>query len=72
MDETCKSYIISYCGNLFRSYRNKMKAKYYDPYNIDEERLRHKRPHLLDDEWRWLNNFWGTPEAKVNIMIFFI
>ena len=71
MDETCKSYIISYCGNLFRSYKYKMKAKYYDPYNTDEERLRHKPPHLSDDEWRWLINFWGTPEAKVNILIFF-
>ena len=71
MDETCKSYIISYCGKLFKSYRNKMKAKYYDPYNTDEERLHHKPPHLSDDEWRWLINFWGTPEEKVNIMIFF-
>ena len=71
MDETCKSCIISYCENMFRSYRNKMKAKYYDPYNTDEERLRYKPPHLSDDEWRWLINFWGTPEAKVNIMIFF-
>ena len=41
MDETCKSYIISYCGNLFKNYRNKMKTKYYDPYNTDEKRLRH-------------------------------
>ena len=71
MDETCKSYILQYCGNLFRSYRNKMKAKYYDPYNTDEEILRHKPSHLLDDEWRWLINFWGTLKAKVNKMIFF-
>ena len=71
MDETCKSYIISYYGNMFRNYRNKMKAKYYDPYNTDEEILCHKPPHLSDDEWRWLINFWGTPEAKANIMIFF-
>ena len=71
MDETCKSYIISYCGNLFRSYKNKIKAKYYYPYNTDEERLCHKPPHLSDDEWRWLINFWGTPGAKVNIIIFF-
>ena len=48
-----------------------MKAKYYDPYNTDEERLRHKPPHLSDDEWSWLINFWGTPEANVHIMIFF-
>ena len=71
MDETCKSYIISYCENMFRSYRNKMKAKYSDPYNTDEERLRYKSPHLSDDEGRWLMNFWGTLKAKVNIMIFF-
>ena len=46
-----------------------MKTKYYDPYNTNEERLRHKPPHLLD--FLWGINFWGTPEAKVNIMIFF-
>ena len=57
MDETSKSYILQYCGNLFKSYRNKMKAKYYDPYNTNEERLRHKHPHLSDGEWRWLINF---------------
>ena len=56
---------------MFRSYRNKIKAKYYDPYNTDEERLCHKFSHLSDVEWRWLINFWGTPKAKVNIMIFF-
>ena len=50
MDETCKSYIISNCENLFKSYRNKMNTKYYDHYNTNEERLRHKPPHLLDDE----------------------
>ena len=72
MDETCKSNIIQYCGNMFRSYRNKMKARYYNPYNTDEEKLRHKPPYLSDGEWRWLISFWGTPEAKVNIMIFFI
>ena len=71
MDETCKNYILQYCGNLFISYRNKVKAKYYDPYNTYKEILRHKPPHLSDDEWRWLINFWGTPAAKVNIMIFF-
>ena len=37
MDETCNSYIIQYCENMFRSHRNKMKFKYYDPYNIDEK-----------------------------------
>ncbi|KAJ9682316.1 hypothetical protein PVL29_018274 [Vitis rotundifolia] len=39
LEETCKSYILQCCGNLFKSYRNKMKAKYYNPYNTDEERL---------------------------------
>eukprot|EP00261_Vitis_vinifera_P029041 XP_010663468.1 PREDICTED: uncharacterized protein LOC100244921 isoform X2 [Vitis vinifera] len=62
--EICKSYILQCCGNLFRSYRNKMKAKYYNPYNTDEERLCHRPPHLSDDDWRWLIHFWGTPEAK--------
>ncbi|XP_034679526.1 uncharacterized protein LOC117909578 [Vitis riparia] len=41
-----------------------MKAKYYNPYNTDEERLCHQPPHLSDDDWRWLIHFWGTPEAK--------
>ncbi|RVW72576.1 hypothetical protein CK203_060062 [Vitis vinifera] len=45
-------------------YRNKMKAKYYNPYNTNEERLCHRPPHLSDDDWRWLIHFWGTPEAK--------
>ncbi|KAL6344309.1 hypothetical protein AAG906_037883 [Vitis piasezkii] len=35
-----------------------------DPSTIDEERLCHQPPHLLDDEWRWLIHFWGMPEAK--------
>ena len=48
-----------------------MKVKYYTPYDTDEERLCHQPLHLLDDEWRWLIHFWGMPEAKVNIMIFF-
>ncbi|KAJ9697055.1 hypothetical protein PVL29_009007 [Vitis rotundifolia] len=64
LEETCKSYILQCCGNLFRSYRNKMKAKYYNSYNTDEERLCHRPPHLSDDDWRWLIHFWGTPEAK--------
>ncbi|XP_059596784.1 uncharacterized protein LOC132254645 isoform X2 [Vitis vinifera] len=64
LEETCKSYILQCCGNLFRSYRNKMKAKYYNPYNTHEERLCHRPPHLSDDDWRWLIHFWGTPEAK--------
>ncbi|WKA03818.1 hypothetical protein VitviT2T_021903 [Vitis vinifera] len=41
-----------------------MKAKYYNPYNTDEERLCHRPPHLSEDDWRWLIHFWGTPEAK--------
>eukprot|EP00261_Vitis_vinifera_P033059 XP_019074302.1 PREDICTED: uncharacterized protein LOC104877390 [Vitis vinifera] len=41
-----------------------MKAKYYNPYNTDEERLCHRPPHLSDDDWRWLIHFWGTLEAK--------
>ena len=49
----------------------KFVQKLYDLYNTDEERLCHKPPHLSNDEWRWLINFWDTPKAKVNIMIFF-
>ncbi|KAJ9684835.1 hypothetical protein PVL29_017026 [Vitis rotundifolia] len=64
LEKTCKSYILQCCGNLFRIYRNKMKAKYYNPYNTDEERLCHRPPHLSDDDWRWLIHFWGTLEAK--------
>ncbi|RVW77746.1 hypothetical protein CK203_050320 [Vitis vinifera] len=64
LEETYKSYILQCCGNLLRNYRNKMKAKYYNPYNIDEERLCHRPPHLSDDDWRWLIHFWGTLEAK--------
>ncbi|KAJ9691563.1 hypothetical protein PVL29_013675 [Vitis rotundifolia] len=64
LEETYKSYTLQCCGNLFRSYRNKMKAKYYNPYNTDEERLCRRPPHLSDDDWRWLIHFWGTPEAK--------
>eukprot|EP00261_Vitis_vinifera_P040345 XP_019081588.1 PREDICTED: uncharacterized protein LOC109124219 [Vitis vinifera] len=41
-----------------------MKAKYYNPYNTNEERLCHRPPHLSDDDWSWLIHFWGTPEAK--------
>ncbi|RVW87900.1 hypothetical protein CK203_039720 [Vitis vinifera] len=51
LEETCKSYILQCCGNLFRSYRSKMKAKYYNPYNTYEERLCHRPPHLSDDDW---------------------
>ncbi|RVW77928.1 hypothetical protein CK203_048271 [Vitis vinifera] len=41
-----------------------------DPSAVDEKRLCHRPPHLSDDDWRWLIHFWGTPEAKVKIMIF--
>nr|CAN79038.1 hypothetical protein VITISV_024212 [Vitis vinifera] len=41
-----------------------MKAKYYNPYNTDDERLCHRPPHLSDDDWRWLIHFWGKLEAK--------
>ncbi|RVW21305.1 hypothetical protein CK203_114350 [Vitis vinifera] len=43
-----------------------MKAKYYNPYNTDEERLCHRPPHLSDDDWRWLIHFWGTPEPRIS------
>ena len=29
-----------------------MKAKSYAPHDTDEERLCHRPPHLLNDEWR--------------------
>ncbi|KAJ9693780.1 hypothetical protein PVL29_009643 [Vitis rotundifolia] len=64
LEETCKNYILQCSGNLFRNYRNKMKAKYCNPYNTNEERLCHRPPHLSDDDWRWLIHFWGTLEAK--------
>ncbi|CBI37391.3 unnamed protein product, partial [Vitis vinifera] len=72
LEETCKSYILQCCGILFRNYRNKMKAKYYNPYNTNEERLCHRPPHLSDDDWSWLIHFWGTPEAKVKINYLFL
>ncbi|KAL6348565.1 hypothetical protein AAG906_016075 [Vitis piasezkii] len=43
-----------------------MKAKYYNPYNTDEERLCHRPPYLSDDDWRWLIHFWGTPRPRIS------
>ncbi|RVW28155.1 Bromodomain-containing protein 4 [Vitis vinifera] len=39
IDDEHKDYVMSSMGSKYRSYRYKMKAKYYDPYSTDEERL---------------------------------
>ena len=55
-------------GSKYRSYRYKMKAKYYDPYSTDEERLSNCPPDVSQDDWRWLVHYWGTPEVQVRVL----
>ncbi|XP_034702470.1 uncharacterized protein LOC117927161 [Vitis riparia] len=64
IDDEHKDYVMSSMGSKYRSYRYKMKAKYYDPYSTDEERLSNCPPDVSQDDWRWLVHYWGTPEVQ--------
>ena len=42
-----------------------MKAVFYNPWSIDEERLRHKPTLVYDVDWRWLIQLWSSEAAQV-------
>ena len=51
--------------NKYKNYKNRMKAKYCDPWHIDEERLMHKPPFVFDANWKWLVHFWSSLKVKI-------
>ena len=42
-----------------------MKAKYYDCWHTDGERLKHKPPFVSNVDWKWLVYFWSSKKAQV-------
>ena len=65
IDDEHKDFVMNSMGNKYRSYKCNLKAKYYDPYGTDEERLSNCPPDVSQDDWRWLVHYWGTPKAQV-------
>ena len=43
-----KDFTLSLASDKYRSYQNKMKAAFYDPWPTDKERLRYKPPLVSD------------------------
>ncbi|TYH06000.1 hypothetical protein ES288_A08G123300v1 [Gossypium darwinii] len=61
------SDILSHVGNLRKEFKSTLKTRYYKEMvqegRLIEEIYENNPPGVHDDQWKWLVERWGTPQA---------
>lgn len=66
-----EKWIMRKLNMAWKSYKNKLKSTYYDPYPSDAisiQKITDKKdgdPRVDLDQWKWLLEYWGSKKGQV-------
>ena len=58
-------------GKKWKSWKSILKQKHFDAHETEEERLADRNPRVLEEQWRFLVEYWSTEKAQVVHTVFF-
>ena len=66
-----KEFVLKHMNALYRDYRRKLKAKYYDdPELINRYQRENNKPRkVLKSDWLYLCTLWHDPQFQVLIVL---
>lgn len=65
-----KEFVLKHMNALYRDYRRKLKAKYYDdPELINRYQRQNNKPRkVLKSDWLYLCTLWHDPQFQVLVL----
>ncbi|PUZ48835.1 hypothetical protein GQ55_7G277500 [Panicum hallii var. hallii] len=58
-------WIVKNLGKKWKSWKSILKQKHFDAHETEEERLADRNPRVLEEQWRFLVEYWSTEKAQV-------
>ncbi|XP_021800731.1 uncharacterized protein LOC110744993 [Prunus avium] len=62
--EAYRFHCLKVVGNRWRDQKCRLKQKWYDRYDTDEQRLAITPPRVVTEQWKTLVKYWGLPKVK--------
>jgi hypothetical protein len=59
-------------GKKWKSWKSILKQKHFDAHETEEERLADRNPRVLEEQWRFLVEYWSTEKAQVVHTVYFL
>ncbi|XP_062010950.1 uncharacterized protein LOC133727369 [Rosa rugosa] len=59
-----KHSCLKVVGNRWRDWKSRVKTRWYDKYETDEERLAITPNQVVRDQWILLVKYWGLPDVQ--------
>ncbi|RLM64397.1 uncharacterized protein C2845_PM16G19560 [Panicum miliaceum] len=57
-------WIVKNLGKKWKSWKSILKQKHFDAHETEEERLADRNPRVLEEQWRFLVEYWSTEKAQ--------
>jgi len=57
-------WIVKNLGKKWKSWKSILKQKHFNAHETEEERLADRNPRVLEEQWRFLVEYWSTEKAQ--------
>ena len=65
LDDSAFNWVIATASRKWKEYKSTLKELYFDPTLTDDELLSRRDTRVNDDDWKYLIDYWRSPEHEV-------
>jgi hypothetical protein len=69
LDECLKEYVMRSAHKKWKDFKNRLKAKYFDPEKTNKELWKKHDSRISLKVWKWLVCFWRSEKGKVSAIV---
>ncbi|XP_062182055.1 uncharacterized protein LOC133886331 [Phragmites australis] len=69
LDDSAFNWVIATASTKWKEYKSTLKELYFDPTLTDDELLSRCDTRVNDDDWKYLIDYWRSPEHEARTLI---
>ncbi|XP_062194654.1 uncharacterized protein LOC133897841 [Phragmites australis] len=69
LDDSAFNWVIATASRKWKEYKSTLKELYFDPTLTDDELLSRRDTRVNDDDWKYLIDYWRSPEHEARTLI---
>ena len=66
IDDAAFNWFLGTAGMKWKEFKSTVKKQFFDEKISDEELRAKHRDRVNDDDWKFLSNYWRSPESEVS------
>lgn len=69
IDDSCKDWFLYNAGKKWKEFKAELKRQYFDDKLTDEELKKRHHGRVNDEDWKFLVDYWKSPESEVRLIL---